>query len=411
MKMRSPIIFCFVLALLISLFNPVFAAGATISPSTYKKLTKIQEMMAENQMESAITELRALNSNVSADTLDKAIVTQTWGFAEMSVENYGKAIELFEESLAVGKLPEKAEHNVRFLVAQLYAAKGDFVRALQKAEVWIQALESPTPTQQMFIANLFAQNKRYAEASQYAQAAIDASDSPKESWYQLLLATYFEQKKYNKAANVLQDMLARWTSKANYWEQLASVYLLTKNDSKALATLKMAWMQGYLEKESTVKSLIQLTFSRGIPEQGARLLTQAMDKGLLARDKTNLKMLADAWTLAREDKQAITALSNLAAVSSDGEAWLKQARIYLDLGEWSSAQKALDKALKKGVKKMGQAWLLSGIALVEEKRFEEAKKAFRKALGYKDQTEQATAWLGYTDDRRRQEKWLSEQST
>ncbi len=389
--------------------GPLAAAEkATIAPSTYKKLTKIQEQMANGQWQVAIDALKLLHDKVSDTSVDQAIVLQTWGFAEVSANHYKRAVALFERSLATTHLPDAAALSVRFMLAQLYAAQGNYAKALSVAEVWIKSVPAPSPTQHIFMANLLARNKRFAAAISHAEAAIRTAEAPKAVWYQLLLAAHFELRHYPQAAQVLQAMIAHWPDDARYWEQLASVYMLRKQASHALATLQIAWRRGLLDKDATLKSLVQLAVSRGVPERAARLLDQALEKQLLPPDQAFLKMLADAWSLARENQQAIDALARLAAVSSDGEPWLRQARIHLELGDWPAARGALDKALERGVKVPGKAWLLLGIAEVESQDFSAADTALRKAQAFPDQAKQASAWLDYAADRRRQVKRLAQ---
>lgn len=387
-----------------------FAGTDTLSPSVYKKLTQVQEVMGAGDFKSAIVTLKALDSEVSSsteNTLNEAIVKQTLGFAYMSAENYDAAIVAFKRSLELDKLPQNAADNVRYLIAQLYAGKGDYKTAMKYAEIWFKQLAEPKATDAIFMANLYAQLKMFRPAAELAELGIKLSDDPRQSWFQLAVAAYFEDKRYKEAAGVLQKSLERWPEEAKMWEQLASVYMAIGNADKALAVLKVAWRENLLEKETTIKSMIQLAGSNGIPEHAARLLTVAIDKGMLPADVTYLQLLANAWTVARENDQAIAALQRLAEVSPDGEPWLKQGRLYLDAYEWQAAEQALQKALKKGVNKPGQAWLLLGITRVEQEQFGEAIDALKKAEAFDKEKSQAVAWQRYVDDKRKQQQWLT----
>src|SRR5690606_32864425 len=136
---------------------------------------------------------------------------------------------------------------------------------------------------------------KYKEAIPYAKQAIAASAEPRESWYQLLIASNFELKDYAQAAEALKDAISKWPEKADYWEQLASVYVLLGNERKGLATLRLAWESGVLKKENSIRSMVQLAITQGIPEHGARLLDRALQQEALPRDETYLDLLANAW--------------------------------------------------------------------------------------------------------------------
>ena len=205
-------------------------------------------------------------------------------------------------------------------------------------------------------------------------------------------------------------MVGQWPEEAKFWEQLASVYMVLEETDKSLAVLKVAWREQLLEKENSIKGLIQLAGSEGIPEHAARILEQALADKLLESNETYLKLLADAWTTAREDEAAIATLARLADVSEDGQPWLKQGRLYLDSFRWQPAQEAFQKALDKGIKSPGQAWLLMGIAQAELSQYQSAKKALKKAQAYEKYTKQAVAWQRYVEEQRKNARWLSNNS-
>ena len=116
------------------------------------------------------------------------------------------------------KLPQNVTFNVGYMVAQLYAALGEFDNAMIFAKDWFAELETPNPNQYIFMANIYAQVKRYQESVPYAEAAIKNSDKPRETWYQLLTANYFELKRFPDAAKVLLEVVELWPDKTGYWE-------------------------------------------------------------------------------------------------------------------------------------------------------------------------------------------------
>lgn len=380
----------------------------SISPSTYKKLTDIQELLSASQFNQAIPALRELHGKVAKGSLSEAIVLQTWGYAEMANNQYDTAMQRFRQSLAVNQLPEDAAHNVRFMIAQLYAGEGQFKQAYEEANVWYAALETPKPAEHIFMANITAQLKRFDETIRYANAAIQAASQPKENWLQLLLAAYFEKKDYARAADTLKQLIVFKPDDARYWEQLASVNMLLGRDRAALSALRLAWKQNLLDKEAVVKSMVQLAYSEGIPDHAARLLTQAMAQNILPADEDNLTILASAWVAAREDQQAIAAYNRLADVSSSGDPLVRQAKILVDQRQWQAAQQALSRALDRGVENRGEALLLLGITQIEAGNLAAAQTTLNQAQGFDKVANQAAAWLAYAEQKRDHQRWLEE---
>ena len=299
------ILFC-----LVVLSSQVFAGPDSVSSKTFKELTDIQEIMGQGQAEEAYTRLQTLLGEVEEETLDQALTLQTLGYVEMAREKFPEAIGYLKRSLSLNKLPQNVVYNIGYMVAQLHAALGEFDEALSFAEEWFKQLEEPKPAQMIFMANIYAQTKQYAKSIPYAERAVASVETPKESWLQLLTANYFELKNFKKAAETLETMLDFWPEKAAYWEQLASVYVVLEQEKNALATLKVAFLDGILEKENTVKSLVQLSVARGVPEQAARLLVKAMDQELLPKTEEYLKMLAVAYSAAREREKRSTLTSS-----------------------------------------------------------------------------------------------------
>jgi len=394
------------LSLLISALFSVQVSADSITTGTYKKLQEAQELLGENQIDDAVTTLSELSTTVSEDSLDEAITLQMLGYAEMGRERFEVAIVHLKRSLAIGKLPENVKYNVGYVVAQLHAAEGEFDEALEFAAQWFTTIESPSAQQYMFMANIYAQLQRYQEAIPYAETAVEITEEPRETWYQLLTAAYFELKDFPGAVSTLASMIEIWPDKTSYWEQLASVYVIMEQESQALAVLRLAFESGVLEKETSIRSLIQLSVTQGIPEHGARLLVTAMDQSLIPVDETFVKMLANAWMSAREDEKAIAAFEDLARLTESGEPLIRIADLHIKATDWSSAETTLTQALNLGgLDAAGKAWLMLGIAYCEQQKFEQGFSALRKAQAFSATRKQANRWLRYAQDMRKQYEW------
>jgi tetratricopeptide (TPR) repeat protein len=386
-----------------------WSASNSVSSSTFKELTSIQEQIAANQTTEAFNALKTLQGKVEAGSIDEALVLQMLGYTEMGRNNYAPAIDYLKRSLALNMLPENVKYNVGYMVAQLYAALEKFDEALVFAEDWFKTIEAPTPDQAIFMANIFAQTGKYQQAIPYVKQAIATGASsgkePRESWYQLYIACSFELKDYPQATEALQTAIKAWPQKPEYWEQLASVYVMQGKELKGLASLQLAWKLGILEKESSIRSMVQLSVTHGIPEVGARLLNAALQKNSVPRNETYVDLLANAWIAARESEPAIAAFEELAKITGSGDPHLRIANIYVEQAKWKPAEKALRKALDSKMKEPGKAWLILGIVMTEQTQFEQGLDAFKKARAYAYTEKQAGSWLKYAEDLRRQHSW------
>ena len=414
MRSKSSVFFSKLLGLIVLLLilQSVISFADSVSTKTYRELTAIQELMSSSEdqtgnLKSAINRLEILLDNVSEESLDEALTLQTLGYALMADEQFAEAIIQLRKSLETKKLPQNVTFNVGYMVAQLYAALGEFDNAMIFAKEWFAELETPNPNQYIFMANIYAQVKRYQESVPYAETAIKNSDKPRETWYQLLTANYFELRRFPDAAKVLLEVIELWPEKTGYWEQLASVYMMMDNPSYALASLKVAFANDLIEKETTIKSLFQLALIKEIPDHAARLIEKAMSNGLLNRDEVYLDLVAQAWVSARELNNAVETYSELSEIVDHGEPLRKMANLQINSSQWQEAENNLQEALSRKLEKPGETWLLLGIAQSELGKFDSARTSLRKARAYESVERSASSWLRYSQDMKRQADWIS----
>ena len=414
MRSKSSVFFSKLLGLIVLLLilQSVISFADSVSTKTYRELTAIQELMSSSEdqtgnLKSAINRLEILLDNVSVESLDEALTLQTLGYALMADEQFAEAIIQLRKSLDTKKLPQNVTFNVGYMVAQLYAALGEFDNAMIFAQEWFAELETPNPNQYIFMANIYAQVKRYQESVPYAETAIKDSDKPRETWYQLLTANYFELRRFPDAAKVLLEVIELWPEKTGYWEQLASVYMMMDNPSYALASLKVAFANDLIEKETTIKSLFQLALIKEIPDHAARLIEKAMSNGLLNRDEVYLDLVAQAWVSARELNNAVETYSELSEIVDHGEPLRKMANLQINSSQWQEAENNLQEALSRKLEKPGETWLLLGIAQSELGKFDSARTSLRKARAYESVERSASSWLRYSQDMKRQADWIS----
>ncbi len=176
--------------------------------------------------------------------------------------------------------------------------------------------------------------------------------------------------------------------------QLVAVYGALEREEDALAALSLADRLGLLESSQERRRLVQLQLFRGIPLAAAQLLERDLAAGRIEDSQRHLELLANAWTLAREDERAREPLTRAAEAAEDGRLWLRLGRIHLNAGRWADAQRAIERALARGgLDDEGAAQLLLGVARYERGRYEEARRAFERALAHRKTRPSARVWL------------------
>lgn len=369
--------------------------SGALTERTYKKLTVIHELIGEEKYAEALKLLAPLSERLSND-YEKAIVFQTYGFVYAAQNDYRRATDYLEKCLAVDALREDQTQRLVFNLAQLYIAQERFQEGIRTLENWFKTAESPDAHAYALLATAYAQGKQYRKAVPPLEKAISLSDDPKETWYKLLMAMHYELQNYPKVAEVLEVMTARWPENEKYWKQLATIYIQLKQESKALATLELAFRRGYLTREREIKQLANLHAYFDDPFEAAQVLEKGLADGLVEPTSKHYEMLGNYWMSAQENDRAIAALSRAGRDAQDGQIDLRVAYLQIEKEAWSEAEESLKLAVKKGgLKKPGQAYILLGMAAYETKRYPQAEEYFSKAAQYDDSRQDANQWLNH----------------
>lgn len=368
-----------------------------VTPVVFKKLTEIQELLEQEQTAEALALLRKLEKRKLTEH-ETAIIYQTYGFAYSNQENYPKAAQSFEKSLATEALPDSTLNVLRYNLGQLYMAMEEFEKALAHLNRWMEDVENPGASAFYLIGIAHAQLDQNKKALPYIEKAVEKSKEFNESWNQLLLALYFEEKRYNEAVVVL-DQLILHSPKEVYLQQLRGIYSELGKEEKALAVMELSYRLGYLDTDSELRNLARLYLFHEIPLFAANVLETGLAAGSIDADQEAWGLLADAWIFAREYERAIEPLRKAAEKSDDGELHLKLARVLMEDERWSDARSALEAALKKGdLKDSGNVHLMLGISNANTERYQTARSEFNRAAQSKGSAKSAQAWLQHLDE-------------
>ncbi len=386
-------------ALLLSLALAVFyegsahAEGFIVGRWAHQRLSKAHKAIGEKKYNEAQKYLDEMKVRKRLNDHERAMMWQTYGFVWSSKGKFKKAIECFRKCLELAAMPETALRNMEFNLGQLLMAVKKYREAVDVFRDWLKKIEEPSPHALYMIAMGYAQIKKYKHALYYGRKAVAGTKKPQESWYQFNLSLYFRFKKFKEVANLLEILITKF-SKKNYWVQLASVYSQLKRDKEALAVMELAYMQGFLEKESELMNLASLFMHNGVPIKAARVMKKGIEDGILKRNAKTYKMLAESLLHAREGKDAIEPLEAAAKIEKKGDLYVQLAQVHLGREEWTKAIGALNKALKKGrLTNPGSTYILLGISRNNLSQFGAAIQAFKKAKDHKATEASAEQWI------------------
>lgn len=377
-----------------------FAAKApTLTPAEYKALTAVQKLMEEEKWKPARTELYRL-----ADVLTKpyanALRLQTLGQVELQFERYPQALKALDAAYQLQVLTAEQQLQMLHVRAQLSLTLEKWKSGAKLLEQWIAESNTLKPglvkaQDYLWLAQAYSQLENWKKAISRVRIAISMRKDAPENWHQLELAGHLNLKQWKSALTVLQRLIAIRPNKENYWEQTVSLQLQLKRTRQALATLRVAYERNVLKKGANQKLLAQLMLQYEMPYQAAQVLHKAMDKKLVKSTSKNLRTLASAWSQAREQKNALKTLQQLAKRKATPDLLGRIARLQVAQKQWTAAENTLKRALKLKPKHPERLLLLQGIARIRMERLDEAKQSFQSAQQYKSVKGVAGSWLNY----------------
>jgi len=389
------------------------AVADSLSPATYRTLEQVQTAMTDGDWSGADSVLEELIKDLNPG-LGLALSYQMQAQIALAQERMTDAEQSLENALALDALPLDQQLNLSSNLAQIYLAGQErreqrtkkaeslLFKAIATAES--QATAVPPSTFALLAICLQIQ-QRYGESIPWLNKAINTQAAqqklPEENWLVMLASALYQTKSYNKAAQALGQLTTLKPNNENYWLQRASMYQLLEQPQQQLAVLELAYAGGYLTQESSLIALAQLLIAQGVPERAARLLQQWLadnDKNLTVSDsEANIKLLATAWQLGREDDDAAIVLSQAAIKTNEPQLAFYAMQLAVRRSSCVAAEGFLSQAQELGLdsNKKGDGLLLVGGCAFDNGDKNTARRYFQQALGVAGSAVVAQQWLAY----------------
>ena len=385
-----------------------------MSQQIYEALLEIQELVeAENYSEAQakITEMQQGKKKMSP--YETAQIWNLSGYSYYLQEKYPDAIRAYENVLKQPELPEALQQSTLKTLAQLEFTVEDYPAALEMVKRLMAVVTEPAADVFMLLGQAHFQMGNYELAIEPITTAINMYKEqgrvPRENWLLLLRVCYWELKDFPNMLIVLEELIEAYP-KDSYILTLAGVYSELGDTKKQLALTEALYEGGYIDGKQHAVNLANLYLLHGIPVKAARVLDKEIAAENIPADVRNLRLLSQAWYSAREDRKAIPPLRQAAEISDDGELYVRLAQSYINLEMWSEAAQAAQKGLALGgLKRTDQANIMYGMALFNQKKFSQARRAFQ-AAGRDSRSKRASQqWVRYVDSEIRRRDTLEQE--
>jgi tetratricopeptide (TPR) repeat protein len=375
--------------------KPKTRRSEVLGKSAFQKIEAAQIALSEGKHQEAFDALQVVIDGSKYKPYEKAVAMQTRAFVFADKGEYSKTMRAFEEAIATGSLPPRVVSDITYNLAQLNLAEGNTQKALGLLNKWFSIVEGePAADAYGLLAQVHLILEDYKNAEVAIRKAISQVESPKKNWVRILLAVLLQDDRYKEARPVLEDAVQTWPGEKPFWQQLSAVYYTVEEEDLAFVAQQAMYVQGMLKTSKELERMAQLYLYHDIPIKAAKILDDGMKAGTIKKTEKNYELLANAYMHSREWKQAIEPLTVAASKSDKGALYLQLGQSYLQDEKWKNAEKALEKAIKKGgLKDPGQTWLLLGITRTKIDKWESSLKAFRKAGDYDKVAKDAFRWI------------------
>ena len=372
-----------------------------MSQSVYEKLTEIQELIEAKDYASAQRLTDELRGKKGLSPYENAQIWNISGYSFYLQERYDDAIRAYENVMAQPELPEALMLSTLKTMAQLQFTQEDYEAALATVRRLMSNVSEPSADIFMLEGQALFQLARYEEALVPIKTGIDMyrqqGQVPKENWLLLLRVIYFEQKDYDSMIDVVRELIVYYP-KDTYVLTLAGIYSELGDTKKQLALTEVLYEKGYLNTTSHITNLANLYLMHGLPYKAASVLEREMNENIVEANERNLRLLSQAWYQAREDERSIPPLKRAAELSKEGDLYIRLAQANINLENWGEAAAAVQQGLKLGgLKRPDTANIMLGMALFNQKRLEQARRAFERAQGDNRSRRTAAQWIAYVD--------------
>lgn len=367
----------------------------SISSALFRKMRSVQNQIRSGQYPDAAQQLSYLQG-VTTNAYEAAVVRELTADLYIARGDYANALSSLQPVVQQGILPGSEQREAQLTLGKLLVANGQYQPGLDMLRNSLQGQENPPPDVLMALAQGYAQSGQCRQALPEAKRAVDTSADAPVEWYQLLISCQVQAHDYTGAAEELEAVLSHYPDQTQYWAQLGNAYAQAGDASKALAVYALMYRQGLIRQSQDYLDLASLYMQNSVPYQAALVLQEGLQSGAVPASEANYTLLANAWQDAGDLDRAVTALGEAEKQSKTGDPLVAQAQIYTQRHEWFSAIDTAKKAIAKGgLKRPGRAWLLQGIAQVQNRQYDEGTAALREAVKYEDSRAQAEAWLHY----------------
>ncbi len=327
-----------------------------------EKLQKLNALSEAGKNDEIIALAREIAGSSSANAWDRAVADQAMTYAYLAKQDQTNGMQSLQKALAEDALPNNSQFEMTYQLAQLQFNASQYDATVATLDKLMADTHENKADWLSLKGTALYQAKRYPEAVEALNKAMASSDKPDENTLQMLMSSYIQMKQPAEAGKIAQDLLVKNPNDKKMLMLLASVYMQSGQNDKAVELLNQARSRNLLTDEDDYRQLYALYANmKGKDKETIAVINEGLGKGILKPSAEVYTALAQAYFYTDQTPKAIDAYTKADAASSDGEAALNLARILSNAQRYAEAKATAERALKKGLKQPADANKLIGL--------------------------------------------------
>ncbi len=331
----------------------------------------------------------------------KAMAFRGLAQIKLNAHQYPAALTLLQKSLDLNSMPNNDYFNTMLTIAQVQAQSEQWKPALVTLQKWMKEGGKQSGKAYALQGNIFYRLNQYQNAINSMKQALGLNKSAPESWQQILMASYFELGQYTEAAKLEETVLTTNPGNKKALANLVNIYIKANEPAKALTAMAAAKARGVFSTEADYLKLARLYVyiaqnqknANKQATQAAQTLQEGIKKGIVKPGLKPYKLMGNAYYLAGDYKKAIAAWSKASPFATNGEVDFTLGNVQMQDGQYRKGRTTLRRALKRGIKRVGAAWILIGNADINLRNHKGAIYAYRQAAKDPATRVAAEKWL------------------
>lgn len=314
---------------------------------------------------------------------EKSTVLNFYTNYYLSTDQIDMALQTFEQILTIENL--RVESRLRALMAlgQLYMGEERYPESIDAYQRWRELSDAENENVFLGLANSHYNLAQYNDAIPYLIDHIEmlqaADRTVAKNIYGLLNLMYIELEDYVNAERITKQMATLFDEPSD-WRNLAAIYGYLDDDKRRIETLAVTFAKGYMENQSEYMNLAQSLAGIDAPYQGAKVMEQGFQAGIIEETEDNLQRLIQMYLLANEYELALVPATRAAEIAETGKAYDQLGYIYYMMHDYRNAADSIQSALDRGgLDDPGDAQLFLARALAELDEYDAARVAAQRA--------------------------------